>query len=187
MYLHVLVALWMERRGEGCKERLLDGYWNDLSQGGGHWLREVHLKDILGEDQEDLIPDLVGETWSGERNKSQFQDFSLCPFCWNMLGLPTKIEKSEELVKVKVTQLCLILCDPMDCTVHGILQARILEWLAFPFSSGSSRPRDRTQVSHSAGRFFNNWAIREAQQLVGLVEGKKKKIGFILVWVWGGY
>ena len=46
---------------------------------------------------------------------------------------------------------CPTLCDPMDHTVHGILQARILEWLAFPFSRGSSQPRDRTQVSHIAG------------------------------------
>ena len=42
------------------------------------------------------------------------------------------------------------LCDPMDCTVHGILQARILEWVAFPFSRGSSQPRDWTQVSWQA-------------------------------------
>ena len=47
-------------------------------------------------------------------------------------------------MKVKVTQLCLILCDPMDYTVHGILQARILEWVAFPLSRGSTPPRDRT-------------------------------------------
>ena len=43
---------------------------------------------------------------------------------------------------------------PMDYTVHGILQARILEWVAFHFSRGSSQPRDRTQVSHIAGGFF---------------------------------
>ena len=49
---------------------------------------------------------------------------------------------------VKVAQSCLTLCDPMDYTVHGILQARILEWAAFPFSRGSSQPRDRTQVLH---------------------------------------
>ena len=46
-------------------------------------------------------------------------------------------------------------------TVHGILQARILAWVAFPFSRGSSQPRDRTQVSHIAGRFFTSWAKRE--------------------------
>ena len=49
--------------------------------------------------------------------------------------------------KVKVGQPCLTLCDPMGYTVHGILQARILEWVAFPISRGSSQPRDRTQVS----------------------------------------
>ena len=48
----------------------------------------------------------------------------------------------ESEVKVKVTQLCLTLCDPMDCTVRGNLQARILEWLAFPFFRGSSQPTD---------------------------------------------
>ena len=51
----------------------------------------------------------------------------------------------------EVTQSCLTLCDPVDCSppgssVHGILQARILEWGAIAFSRGSSRPRDRTQV-----------------------------------------
>ena len=57
-------------------------------------------------------------------------------------------------VKVKVIQLCLTLCDPMNYTVHGILQARILEWVAFPFSRGSSQFRDQTQVSHIADGFF---------------------------------
>ena len=49
---------------------------------------------------------------------------------------------------MKAAQLCPTLCDPMDYTVHGILQARILEWVAFPFSRVSSQPSDRTQVSH---------------------------------------
>ena len=47
-------------------------------------------------------------------------------------------------------------CDPMDHTVHGILQARILEWVVFLFSRGSSQPRDQTQVSHTAGGFFTS-------------------------------
>ena len=54
-------------------------------------------------------------------------------------------------VKVKVTQLCPTHRDPMDYIVHGILQARILECVAFPFSRGSSQPRGQTQVSHIAG------------------------------------
>ena len=52
---------------------------------------------------------------------------------------------------------------PMDYTVHGILSARLLEWVAFPFSRGSSQPRGWIQVSHTAGRFFTSWATREAQ------------------------
>ena len=67
-----------------------------------------------------------------------------------------------------VTQLCLTLCDPMDCgppgsSGHGIFQARILEWVAIPFSKGPSQPRDWTQVSHIAGGIFTSWATGEAQ------------------------
>ena len=50
----------------------------------------------------------------------------------------------------------------MDYTVHGILQARILEWVAIPFSRGSSQPRDQTQVSSIVGGLFTSWATREA-------------------------
>ena len=67
-------------------------------------------------------------------------------------------------LKVQVTLSCLTLCDPMRCIVHGILQARIMEWVAFPFSRVSSQPRDWTQVSHIADRFFISWATREAQE-----------------------
>ena len=59
-------------------------------------------------------------------------------------------------VKVKVAQLCLTLCDPMDYIVHGILQARILEWVAIPFCRGFSQPSDQTQVSRIAGGFFTS-------------------------------
>ena len=67
----------------------------------------------------------------------------------------------------EVTQSCLTLCDPMYCSlpgfsVHGIFQGRILEWVAVPFSRGSSWHRDRTQVSHVVGRRFTLWATREA-------------------------
>ena len=46
------------------------------------------------------------------------------------------------VVLVKVAQSCPTLCDPVDHTVHGILEARMLEWVAFPFSRGSSQPRN---------------------------------------------
>ena len=69
---------------------------------------------------------------------------------------------------VLVTQLCLTLCDPMDChppgPVHRILQARILEWVVIPFSGGSSRPRDGTRGSCIVGRFFTIWATRAAPE-----------------------
>ena len=60
------------------------------------------------------------------------------------------------MAKVEVTQSCPTLCDPMDYTVHGILQARILEWVVLPFSRGSSQPKDLTQVSciGTVGKFF---------------------------------
>ena len=68
----------------------------------------------------------------------------------------------------EVAQSCLTLWDPMDCSlpgfsVHGIFQARVLQWVAISFTRGSSWPRDRTQVSCIAGRCFTFWAIREAQ------------------------
>ena len=65
---------------------------------------------------------------------------------------------------MKVAQSCLTLCDSMDNTVCGLLQDRILKWVAVPFSRGSSQPRDRTQVSHITGGFFTSWATREAQE-----------------------
>ena len=65
-------------------------------------------------------------------------------------------------IKVKVAQSCLTLCNPMNYTVHEILQARILEWVAVLFSRGSSQPWDRTQDSGIAGRFFIIWTTREA-------------------------
>ena len=63
---------------------------------------------------------------------------------------------------MKVVQSHTTLCNPTDFTGHGILEARILEWVAFPFSRAPSHPRDQTQVSCIAGRFFTNGAIREA-------------------------
>ena len=59
-------------------------------------------------------------------------------------------------VKVKVSQSCPTLCNPVRCAVHGILQARILEWAAIAVSRGSSQPRDRTWVSCIGGRLFTS-------------------------------
>ena len=90
----------------------------------------------------------------------------LCVFLKNTLEMFKKlyINIVEFYVKVKVTQLCPTLCHPTDCSppgssVQGIHQARILEWVPIPFSRGSSWPKDRTQVSCTAGRFFTVWLI----------------------------
>ena len=81
-----------------------------------------------------------------------------------------KLKKKGEK-KGLVSQSCKTLCKPMDysppgSSVHGILQARILEWVSIPFSRESSQPRDQTQVSCIAGRFFTLWANREAQSRI---------------------
>ena len=73
---------------------------------------------------------------------------------------------SVPFTKVLVTQSCLILCDSMDCSspgfsVHGIFQARILEWAAIFFSRGSSQSRDQTWASFIPDRYFTIWATRE--------------------------
>ena len=100
---------------------------------------------------------LGGEAWNG----FSFTAHKRGPPCWHLdLGLPASMT-----VKVKIAQSCPTLCDPMDYTVRGILQARILEGGAFPFSRGSSQPRDWTQVSHIMGGFFTSWAAGEALQL----------------------
>ena len=81
----------------------------------------------------------------------------------NILSPVWLLIKNIEWVSECVAPFCPTLYDPVDCSppdssVHGILQARILEWVAVPFCRGSSLPRDRTQVSHLAGRFFTIWA-----------------------------
>ena len=73
--------------------------------------------------------------------------------------IPCHLSYSEvPKVKVKFAQSCWTLCNPMNYTAHGILQARILKRVAFPSSQGSSQPRDWTQVSRIAGGFFSSWA-----------------------------
>ena len=81
-------------------------------------------------------------------------------------AVPGTLWESTKCCESEVAQLCLTLCNPMDyslpgSSVHGISQARILEWVALSFSRGSSQPRDWTQVTRIAGRRFTVWATRE--------------------------
>ena len=112
--------------------------------------------------------------------------------CWSeniTSPLITELNWTETFVQMYPT-----LCDPKDCSfpgssVHGILQARILEWGAIPFSRGPSQPRDQTQVSHIAGRFFTVWAMREAlsshnphQYMRKVIAGKQEFKGARMPW-----
>ena len=95
---------------------------------------------------------LVHSTWSSQVHTHP----------WSHCSLIYMFESESGVVQSYPT-----LCDPLDCSppgssIHGILQARILEWVAISFSRGSSQPSDWTQVSHIAGRCFNLWATREA-------------------------
>ena len=87
--------------------------------------------------------------------------FTSWPSCVRLRHISQNSMQSK--MKVKWKSLSHVtLCNPMNYMVHGILQARTLDWVAFPFSRGSSQPRNRTQVSCIAGRFFTSWATRKA-------------------------
>ena len=97
-------------------------------------------------------------------------------FCFSIrfYGKPKWHFWPTQYVHSEVTQSCSTLWNPMDCSlpgssIHGIHQARILEWTAISFSMGSSRSRDRTQVSCIVGRRFNLWATREAHMYIGCI------------------
>jgi len=82
--------------------------------------------------------------------------FGSINFLGTLKAISWTLNEGLEGSEVKVTKSCPTLWDPMDYIVYGILQARILEWVAFPFSRVSSQPRDQTQVSRNAGGFFTN-------------------------------
>ena len=75
---------------------------------------------------------------------------------------PPKRSGKYQIASIFASESCSVVSNSLWPQVHGILQARILEWVAFSFSRGSSQPKDWTQVSHIAGGFFINGAIREA-------------------------
>ena len=109
----------------------------------------VELFQILKDDAVKLLHSICQQIW---KTQQWPQDWEQSVFILiSKKGNAKTKECSINFIYLKVDQLCLILCDPMDCTIHGIFQARILEWVAIPFSRGSSQPRDRTQVSRIAG------------------------------------
>ena len=81
-------------------------------------------------------------------------------------------------MKVLVAQSCLTVCDPMglpDSSVRGILQTKILEWVVIPFSRGSSQPRDQTQATYIASRFFTIFALYESAILLLCIYPEQRK------------
>ena len=107
------------------------------------------------------LPSFLGT--GREHHKHLF--FSMTSFIG--LIVTTSQKPSSCALCVLVTQLCLTLCDPTNCSlpgfsVHGILQARIQEWIAIPFSRGSSQPRDLSLLSCIAGRLFTVWATQKS-------------------------
>ena len=142
----------MEVRKEGAN---LDAYWV--------WGQARGLMPSRGEDEKEIHPNaewlkslshvrLLATPWTVAYQAALSMGFSRQEY-WSGLPFPSPF--------LKVAQSCPTLCDPMDYTVHGILQAQILEWAAFPFSRGSSQPRDQTLVSRIEGGFFTSWATRK--------------------------
>ena len=97
--------------------------------------------------------------WTEESGRIQFMGSHRVEHNWVTNTLT-------HLVKVKVAWSCPTLCYHVDYTVHGTLQARILEWVAFPFSRGSSQPRGQSQVSWIAGGFFISWTTKSSNFIV---------------------
>ena len=115
--------------------------------------QQREIKEVVIYSCEDYQWRLQSPRSNRSQMNSSLSNLGLAPSLWGMRSLDVSRQGlvwhlfSVIRVLVRVAQSCLTLCDPTDYTVHGILQARILEQVAFPFSKGSSQPRDRTQVS----------------------------------------
>ena len=125
-------------------------HWEDRVGGGGRGVAET--PSLLSKHLTKILPfQTLFITWKWK--------WEMLSHVWLFATLWTV-----ESMEFSRPEYCLTLCDPVDYRVHGVLQARILEWVAFPFSRGSFQPRNWTQVSCIAGGFFISWATREAQE-----------------------
>ena len=107
-------------------------------------------------------------TWMFGKVHGTWRFGDLVSILW---GIYPEVQLVDHKVKVLVAQSCLRLCNSMDCSppgssVHGMLQAKLLEWVAIPFSRESSWPRNWIQVSCVAGRLLTIWATRKAQWII---------------------
>ena len=132
--------------------------------GGGHGAGAGQGTDFLSRPRVCRVYGMLRDL-PGKQTHQEALECYLLPPSTSLLALS---------LKVKVAQSCPTLCDPVDYTVHGILRAKILEWVAVLFSRGSSQPKDQTQVSHIAGGFFTSRATQEA--LINYISIKLEEI-----------
>ena len=143
--------LWVHLQSDGAVKRRAKNQSPKGSELHGSFIHNMFMQDIGPN-----VSGLCDTPWHVHfivllKTSNRENIFFLILSLWMFLGSESRSVMST-------------LCEPMDYMVYGTLQARILEWAVFPFSRGSSQPRDRTQVSHITGGFFTSWATREAQE-----------------------
>ena len=162
-----------------CVSLIISQYINDITV----WLKfycnehEVKWSESRSVMSDSLRPHVLYSPWNSPGQNTGVGSLSLLQGIFPTQGIEPRSPafqadslpaeppgKPYIIAYAKSLQSCPTLCNPMDYRVHRILQARILQWVAFPFSRGSSQPRDLTQVSSTAGEFFTSWATREAQE-----------------------
>ena len=149
----------IKKKKKGCRNKGQEGSSQKIQKGRIIWKL---LPAVLTTYRTNIgdSPENIQKLWT-KHHPCHFQSPHTCsqmsPEEWLFSSTFRASQEGHSLkVQVKVTQLCLTLCDPVDYTVHGIIQGIILEWVTFPFSGGYSQPRDPTQVSRTAGRFFTS-------------------------------
>ena len=151
-YVHTRICMWMFKAALFIKVKqilYINAYIWTLVQ--KKWCRRTYLQGKnTGVDTEDGMWTRVGGARDGGGMNWEIGIDMHTPMC---------------KVKMKVARSCATLWDPMDYTVHGILQARILEWVVFPFSRASSAPWNQTLVSCIADTFFIIWVTRVASHV----------------------
>ena len=136
-----------------------------MDQGSGGGRREGRRGSNSWKKLEPWLKSKGTDTLKGEEKKKKIVPLCSLGVAGGMWEKALSQDKTLEGMHAKSLQSCPTLCDPMDCSppgpsVHGILQARILKWVAIPSSSKSSQPRDRTQVFMSTGtgsQFLYHW------------------------------